>query len=83
MQLNVHVPKDREELLSRLDRLAHDLDRTKSQVVLDAVETYLSALQAEIGRDLDDDVPVYDLGQIAELRRKDLYDEREDATISR
>lgn len=78
MQLNVHVPKDREELLEELARAAHDLDRTKSQLVLDAVERYLGDLKERLGRDLDEDIPVYDLGPMTPFSRAELYQERED-----
>lgn len=83
VQLNVHVPKDREDLLSELDRLARDLDRTKSQLVLDAVERYLDTLRQQVARDLDEDIPVYDLGTIEPFRRGELYEEREDAKLPR
>jgi hypothetical protein len=51
VQLNVHVPKEREHLLGELERVAEELNRTKSQLVLDAVESYLKVLRGQITRD--------------------------------
>ncbi len=74
MQLNVHVPRDRERLLRRLEAAARRLGRPKNQVVLDALERYLG--------DEDDRrdhavgnlaVPVFHMGAIPPFRRADLY----------
>ncbi len=81
VQLNVHVPRERERLLEELDRVARDLDRTKSQLVLDAVQRYLDELKEELSRDLDRDVPIYDLGQMEPVDRAELYRERTDAKL--
>ncbi len=79
--MNVHVPRERERLLEELDRVARDLDRTKSQLVLDAVQRYLDELKEELSRDLDRDVPIYDLGQMEPVDRAELYRERTDAKL--
>jgi hypothetical protein len=81
MQLNVNVPKDREELLSELDRAAGEYKTTKSQLVLDAVERYLRDLYQEHMTAQGIDLPTFDLGVIAPLRRADLYEELEDRKL--
>jgi len=83
MQLNVNVPKGREDLLRELDRAARELDQTKSELVLDAVERYLKDLGERLARDLDEDIPVLDLGPMKDLDRADLYAEREDEKFAR
>jgi len=83
VQLNVHVPKDRESLLRELDRAAQELDQTKSQLVLDAVEHYLKDLAERLVRDLDEDIPVYDLGPMKQFDRAELYAEHEDEKFAR
>ena len=82
VQLNLHVPKDRERLLSELDRAARELDRPKSQLVLDALERYLKDLDERLVRDLDEDIPVYDLGPMRPFDRGELYAEREDEKLA-
>ena len=82
VQLNLHVPKDRERLLSELDRAARELDRPKSQLVLDALERYLKDLDERLVRDLDEDIPVYDLGPMRPFDRRELYAEREDEKLA-
>ena len=75
MQLNLHVPKDRESLLGRLEGTARRLGRPKNQVVLDAIEHYLDEGEAHLpgGRM---EIPVFHLGAVAPFSRADLYDER-------
>ncbi|TMC09932.1 MAG: hypothetical protein E6J41_09615 [Chloroflexi bacterium] len=79
MQLNLHVPKDRERLLGRLDAAARRLGKPKNQVVLDALERYL---EAEIGgsdRGVGElRLPRLHLGDVRPWRRQDLYLDRED-----
>jgi hypothetical protein len=76
MQLNLHVPKDRERLVGRLDAAARRLGRPKSQIVLDALERYLDADEGgpawQIGQSV---VPVFHLGEMPPFRRADLYDD--------
>jgi hypothetical protein len=73
MQLNLHVPKDRERLLGWLDSAARRLGRPKNQVVLDAIERYLEehdggSRRAKGGLVL----PVLHLG-VRPFRRADAY----------
>jgi hypothetical protein len=76
VQLNVHVPKDRERLVARLEAAARRLDRPKNQVVLDAIERYLQeadGLGPRTGGEFR--MPTFHLGAIGPLRRADIYDE--------
>jgi hypothetical protein len=78
VQLNLHVPKDRERLLGRLEGAARRLGRPKSQVVLDALERYL---EAEEGRGVvtgDATLPVFHMGAMVPFRRADLYGDEDD-----
>jgi hypothetical protein len=77
VQLNVHVPKERERLLGRLEGAARRLGKPKNQVVLDAIERYLAdeeegpgAAAGTVG------IPVFHLGDVAPFTRADLYAER-------
>lgn len=79
MQLNLHVPKDRERLLGRLDGIARRLGRPKNQVVLDAIERYLD--EEDTGRRPmggDGVVPRFHLGRVEDFERGDLYADRVD-----
>ncbi len=77
MQLNVHVPKERERLLRRLEGAAHRLGKPKNQVVLDAIERYLEEEDEGRGRlPAYAGIPVYHLGDVAPFTRADLYSER-------
>lgn len=74
MQLNLHVPKDRERLLGRLERAAHRLGRPKNQVVLDAIERYLEEDPGERRPKAEQSgLPVFHMGTIAPFRRADIY----------
>lgn len=78
MQLNLHVPKDRERLLGRLEVAARRLGRPKNQVVLDAIERYLEEQDGASARAKEPlNLPVLHLGVMTPFRRADLYlDER-------
>lgn len=76
MQLNVHVPKDREGLIRALDEAVRELDQPKSELVLDAVEHYLKDLHRRRQARRAVEVPAFDLRAVPGLRRADLYDER-------
>jgi hypothetical protein len=76
MQLNVHVPKDREDLIRALDEAVRELDRPKSELVLDAVEQYLRDLHRRRRARRAVEIPTFDLRAGPGLRRADLYDER-------
>jgi hypothetical protein len=72
VQLNLHVPKDRELLVGRLESAAHQLGRPKNQIVLDAIERYLE--DGDDRRVVDHGgIPVFHMGTIAPFRRADLY----------
>ena len=80
MQLNLHVPKDRERLVSRLDSVARRLGRPKSQIVLDALEQYLDQAEGEPAWKIrQTGVPVFHLGEMSPFRRADLYDDGSEA----
>jgi len=68
MQLNIYVPKTRAGVLAELDRLSRETGRQKSELVLDALERYLSGKARELGR--------YHLGEVKPWKRGDLYEGR-------
>ncbi len=76
MQLNVHVPKDREDLIRELDDAVTKLERPKSEIVLDAVERYLADLHRRRGARRAVEIPTFDLGVPRTMRRADIYDDR-------
>ena len=76
MQLNLHVPKDRERLVARLEAAARRLDRPKNQVVLDAIERYLEETDGVEQRAAGEfRLPVFHMGGVYPFKRADLYDE--------
>jgi hypothetical protein len=80
MQLNLHVPKDRERLLGRLESAARRLGRPKNQVVLDAIERYLEEQDGGSQRTAGEfHLPALHLG-VRPFRRADVYldDDEED-----
>jgi len=79
MQLNLHVPKDRERLIGRLEVAARRLGRPKNQVVLDAIERYLEEQGGGPQRPAGGlRLPVLRLG-VKPFRRADIYDDEEDS----
>lgn len=70
MQLNVYVPESRGHVLRMLEAASERTGRPKNDLVLDAVERYLSSAEGglEPGR--------YELGEVRLGRRGDLYDGR-------
>ena len=81
MQLNLHVPKDRERLVGRLESAARRLGRPKNQVVLDAIERYLEEQdRGSQGPEGGLVLPKLHLG-VRPFRRADIYadDDEEDA----
>ena len=78
MQLNLHVPKDRERLLGRLETTARRLGRPKNQVVLDAIERYLEEQDGGSGRAGELQLPALHLGAMVPWRRADLYLDEEE-----
>ena len=75
MQLNIHVPKDRENVVAELEAEARSSGKPKSQIVLDAVAAYL---RPRPRRRAAPKLPVWHLG-VAQFTRADLYEERMDA----
>jgi hypothetical protein len=82
VQLNLHVPKDRERLLGRLDSAARRLGKPKNQVVLDAIERYLEEQDGGSRAAGGLVLPVLHLG-VRPFRRADAYlDDDEEAEDS-
>lgn len=74
MQLNLHVPKNRERLLGRLESAARRLGRPKNQVVLDAIERYLKEDESDRQHRADQGgIPVFHMGAITPFKRADIY----------
>jgi hypothetical protein len=79
MQLNLHVPKDRERLLGRLDSAARRLGKPKNQVVLDAIERYLEEQDGGSRQATGElRLPALHLGPMKPWHRADLYVEEEE-----
>jgi hypothetical protein len=73
--LNVHVPKAREHVVRELEAVARQGEHAKSQLVLDAIELYLS--RGRPPKPAEVELPVYmDMDVIAPLHRADVYEER-------
>ena len=68
MQFNIHVPKDREALIAKLDARAAATGDTKSQIVLDALAAVLND-----NPDRKPRLRVASLG-VTEFSRADIYD---------
>jgi hypothetical protein len=69
MQMNVYVPQDRKYVLDALERAAALSGKSKSEIVLEALERYLpSASPLPLGR--------FDLGAVSGAGRVELYAER-------
>jgi len=75
VQLNLHVPKDRERLLGRLESTARRLGRPKNQVVLDAIERYLEEQERASRQEGGLRLPVLHLGVVEPFVRADLYED--------
>ncbi len=73
MQLNIYVPKNKERLLQQIERLAQNQHRSKNEIVLKALETYLTQ-----HRDDEFEFGVFDLGSSRSIERGALYEERLD-----
>jgi hypothetical protein len=78
MQLNLHVPKDRERLLGRLESTARRLGRPKNQVVLDAIERYLEEQEGGSRQVGGLCLPVLHLGVVQPFVRADLYEDEDE-----
>ena len=79
MQLNIHVPRDRETVIAELEAEATATGKAKNQIVLDALAAYLRPRGGRGRR--KPRLRTWDLGAAGELRRADLYEERVDAKL--
>jgi hypothetical protein len=68
MQLNIYVPKDREQVARALDEATRRTGRPKSELVLDALEGYLQQLTPQL--------PSFHLGEVSFPNRDDMYLDR-------
>jgi uncharacterized protein YbjT (DUF2867 family) len=76
VQLNIHVPKERESVLAELDAAATATGRPKNQIVLDALVAYLRPRARSTRKPR---LRTYRLGAPLRLRRTELYEERAEA----
>jgi hypothetical protein len=65
MQLNIYVPKEKEDVIEALDRAARRTGRPKNELALEALEAYLGGAPGELG--------VFHLGSVTFPSRDDLY----------
>lgn len=79
MQLNIHVPREREAVIAELEAEATASGKPKNQIVLDALTAYLRRRHGYGGR--KPRLRTWNLGTPGELRRADLYEERADAKL--
>ena len=70
LQLNIYVPKGKEQVLARLDSLSRNSGKPKNEIVLEALEGYLHS--AGPTRTLG----VYPSRVIGSLSRRDIYGDR-------
>ncbi|MDH7578926.1 MAG: ribbon-helix-helix protein, CopG family [Bacillota bacterium] len=69
MQLNIYIPESKKDLLEVLSRTAARTGKSKSEIVIVALERYLPAVsQPPLGR--------FNLGAFRAPRRAELYEER-------
>lgn len=74
MQLNIHVPREREAVIAELEAEATASGRAKNQIVLDALTAYLRPRRRRSGP--KPRLRTWNLGAAGEFRRADLYEER-------
>jgi hypothetical protein len=72
MQLNVHVPRDREEVIRALEACAAERGLPKNQIVLDAVAAYV---KKSTPRGREPRLRRFDLRIREPLRRGAIYEE--------
>lgn len=68
MQLNIYVPKEKEELIAVLDQAARVTGRPKNELVLEALERYLPTATPGLGK--------FSLGAVKSTRRVEVYEKR-------
>ncbi len=71
MQLNIYVPKDKAEVLEALDEAARRTGRPKSELAIEALESYLKQMEIQL--------EVFHLGTVEPIDRDDLHLERQGA----
>ena len=79
MQLNIHVPRDREAVIAELEAEAAATGKAKNQIVLDALVAHLRARRRRGRR--KPQLRTWNLSATGELRRANLYEERTDARL--
>lgn len=70
VQLNIYVPKGKQDVVRKLDAAARELGRPKNELVIEALEKYLqtSARPIRLG--------TYPSRVIGSLSRRDIYGDR-------
>jgi hypothetical protein len=70
MQLNIYVPKDKQDIVRKLDAAARVLGRPKNELVIEALEKYLrtNSPTVRLGK--------YPTRVIGSLSRTDIYGDR-------
>ena len=81
MQLNIHVPKERESIVADLEDAVAASGKPKNQIVLDALAAHLKSRRSSKGG--KPRLRTWKLGAAAEIRRVDLYEERAEAKHGR
>ncbi len=72
MQMNIYVPKDKEPILTALDRAARRTGRPKNELVLEALERYLTEAERTV------ELGTFGMGRIRIGKRDELYQGRLD-----
>ena len=65
--MNIYVPRDKESVVTELERAAARTGRPKNEIVLEAIENYL--VEASQAIELDS----LSLGKVKSVTRKELY----------
>jgi hypothetical protein len=68
MQLNIYVPARKRGLLKELEEASRKSGRPKNDLLLEALERYLTPSRQTLGR--------HHLGEVKAWRRGDLYERR-------
>jgi hypothetical protein len=68
--MNIYVPKNKEALLAALDRAATLSNRPKNELVLEALERYLTGTERSV------EFKSFSLGDMRTGRREELYRDR-------
>lgn len=65
--MNIYVPRDKESVVTELERAVARTGRPKNEIVLEAIESYL--VEASQSIELDS----LSLGKVKSVTRKELY----------